>query len=243
MECPARCESCMEEGKCETCYYGYRFDYEVDDCVECKVKNCMNCYENLNTCLQCLPGLYFSFKTRKCEPCSENCLMCSGPKSRDCQKCALNKKMQRFSYERNSLVIEKRKQQILLKYPEYQHQSMLLSSIFHYTFDTYCTDQCYSINDIRESYTDEENNNLYIQNINHVDKKFNDCTEIRMNHPEDRFVDIGGIRSDWDYASQQDHQAKLKKAKENRYGNEYGEVSESQEKRDFFIDDDLDTGL
>lgn len=241
IECPVMCESCLEEGICLTCYYGYKFDTEQNDCIECKVKNCMNCYESVDTCLQCIEGFYFSLKTKKCEPCHEDCLLCSGPKPRDCQKCSLIKNMQKFSYERDNLVMEKRKQQILKQYPEFQHQNMLLGSIFHYSFDKYCVDICHTIDDIRSNYSEKQNQDSYIQYINHVDKGYNECAEIRMNHPEDQFIDIGNVRADWDYASQQDHQAKLKKSREIQYGNQFGQIPEIQEKRDLFIDEFSDS--
>ena len=86
------------------------------------------------------------------------------------------------------------------KYPELQHQTQLQSSVFHYSHDTYCVDVCWDIEKMRQKMNDDDHYDFFLDEVSSVAYMSNECVEIRMDHPEDIFVDLGKVRREWDLA-------------------------------------------
>jgi hypothetical protein len=241
--CPPQCQTCEDEDLCETCKPGFRWDQNLSDCIPCGVKDCLNCFEHPYTCLQCFDGYYFSFSTRKCEKCHQSCATCSGPKPRDCQKCFLDQFLQKIRYERENLVTERRKQEILRKHKDFQHHDMLNSGIFHYKFDRYCLAKCLDPEKVRRKgspnykLTDPDlKESVWVEQLTDVAKGSAECVELAMSHPDDRTVKLGDVKADWDYASQGDNEKKKLAEARVVWGNEIGEVPGEESGRDFFED-------
>lgn len=53
---------------------------------------------------------------------------------------------------------------------------------------------------MREKMKEQDHYDVYLDEVSSVAYMSNECIEIRMDHPEDRFVDLGRIRREWDLA-------------------------------------------
>lgn len=112
-------------------------------CERCLVPGCKNCHEHKAVCIECLPGFYFSFLTKNCQPCHKTCALCSGPQKNDCRACNFNLQKVEFLYDDFSAPLEKKLyMKMAAKFPELQNMPMLQSKTFHPNFDIYCKKSC-----------------------------------------------------------------------------------------------------
>ena len=57
-------------------------------CVTCEDEKCVDCHENVLTCLQCVNDNTVGLNNGRCSPCHENCVTCDHTGYRKCKSCS-----------------------------------------------------------------------------------------------------------------------------------------------------------
>ena len=86
LACQFPCLTCsINATNCNTCLPGRIFDVTSGSCINCTVKNCLNC-SDLNVCQKCRPGFALT-TTGTCRPCPSTCPKCNPLNITECLGC------------------------------------------------------------------------------------------------------------------------------------------------------------
>lgn len=85
--CPANCTRC-DAHNCLSCEEGMHWNATARLCANCTVPHCVHC-TTADTCSVCESGYFYTAETGSCQPCRNDCLVCSSNGER-CLSCGVD---------------------------------------------------------------------------------------------------------------------------------------------------------
>ena len=88
MKCSDNCIQCSTPNNCRVCQFG--FQLENGTCIVQKDSNC-RIVDEKGKCFECESNHFYNEKENKCLPCFTSCNSCTGPQSKHCQSCFVDR--------------------------------------------------------------------------------------------------------------------------------------------------------